>query len=59
MKIFMWQAGGTKPFKMNTVAQIMVHANVTRPFVYMCDSTVKWTKEIWPDFSKLGFLVME
>jgi hypothetical protein len=25
----------------------------------MCDSTVKWTKEIWPTFSKLGFQVME
>lgn len=37
----------------------MVHANITRPFVYMCDSTVTWTKEIWPDFSKLGFLIME
>ena len=37
----------------------MVHANITRPFVYMCDSTVPWTKEIWPDFSKLGFSIME
>ncbi len=37
----------------------MVHANITPPFVYMCDSTVKWTKEIWPDFSKLGFMIME
>lgn len=37
----------------------MVHANITRPFVYMCDSTVKWTREIWPDFSKLGFSIME
>lgn len=37
----------------------MVHANITKPFVYMCDSTVKWTKEIWPDFSKLGFVIME
>jgi glycosyltransferase involved in cell wall biosynthesis len=37
----------------------VVHANIDRPFVYMCDSTVKWTKEIWPTFSKLGFQVME
>lgn len=37
----------------------IVHANIGRPFVYMCDSTVKWTKEIWPVFSKLGFLIME
>lgn len=37
----------------------MVHANITRPFVYMCDSTVRWTKGIWPDFSKLGFVIME
>jgi len=37
----------------------MVHANIDRPFVYMCDSTVRWTKAVWPEFSKLGFLIME
>jgi glycosyltransferase involved in cell wall biosynthesis len=37
----------------------VVHAKIDRPFVYMCDSTVKWTKKIWPTFSKLGFLIME
>lgn len=37
----------------------IVHAKIDRPFVYMCNSTVKWTKEIWPDFSKLGFKIME
>lgn len=37
----------------------IVHANTTQAFVYMCDSTVKWTKEIWPIFSKLGILFME
>jgi glycosyltransferase involved in cell wall biosynthesis len=37
----------------------IVYARITRPFVYMCDSTVKWTKEVWPDFSKLGFMIME
>jgi glycosyltransferase involved in cell wall biosynthesis len=37
----------------------LVHAKIDRPFVYMCDSTVKWTQEFWPDFSKLGFKIME
>jgi glycosyltransferase involved in cell wall biosynthesis len=37
----------------------VVHANIDRPFIYMCDSTVKWTKKIWPTFSKIGFLIME
>jgi len=37
----------------------MVHADIDRPFVYMCDSTIKWTKDIWPAFSKLGFWIME
>ena len=37
----------------------IVYAKITRPFVYMCDSTAKWTKEVWPDFSKLGFMIME
>jgi glycosyltransferase involved in cell wall biosynthesis len=37
----------------------MVYVKIDRPFVYMCDSTVKWTKEVWPVFSKLGFLIME
>ena len=37
----------------------MVHAKIDRPFVYMCDSTVKWTKDVWPTFSKIGFLIME
>jgi len=37
----------------------MVHAHIDRPFVYMCDSSLKWTKDIWPEFSKLGFWIME
>ena len=37
----------------------VVKANIDRPFVYMCDSTVNWTKKIWPFFSKLGFMIME
>lgn len=37
----------------------LVHAKIDRPFVYMCDSTVKWTKDVWPIFSKLGFRIME
>ena len=37
----------------------IVHACIDRPFIYMCDSTVKWTKDVWPVFSKLGFWIME
>jgi len=37
----------------------MVYANIDRSFVYMCDSTIKWTKDVWPAFSKLGFWIME
>ena len=37
----------------------LVHVKIDRPFVYMCDSTVKWTKDIWPVFSKIGFSIME
>ncbi len=37
----------------------VVKAKINQPFVYMCDSTVNWTKKIWPHFSKLGFTVME
>ena len=37
----------------------VVKANIDRPFVYMCDSTVPWVKDIWPSFSKLGFQIME
>ena len=37
----------------------MVHAKIDRPFVYMCDSTIQWTKDLWPAFSKLGFWIME
>jgi len=37
----------------------MVHAEITKPFVYMCDSTIQWTKKYWPEFSKIGFEIME
>ncbi|NLN69987.1 MAG: glycosyltransferase family 4 protein [Chloroflexi bacterium] len=37
----------------------VVKATINRPFVYMCDSTVNWTKKQWPYFSKLGFAIME
>jgi glycosyltransferase involved in cell wall biosynthesis len=36
----------------------MVHAKITKPFVYMCDSTIQWTKKYWPEFSKIGFKIM-
>jgi glycosyltransferase involved in cell wall biosynthesis len=37
----------------------MTYAQIDRPFVYMCDSTIKWTKDVWPAFSKAGFWIME
>lgn len=37
----------------------LVHVNINRPLVYMCDSTVRWVKDLWPTFSKLGFFIME
>ncbi|MDY6994654.1 MAG: glycosyltransferase family 4 protein [Pseudomonadota bacterium] len=37
----------------------MVHTKIDRPFVYMCDSTIQWTKKYWREFSDLGFQVME
>jgi glycosyltransferase involved in cell wall biosynthesis len=37
----------------------MVHVNITKPFVYMCDSTIQWTKKYWREFSKIGFEIME
>lgn len=37
----------------------IVHARIDRPFVYMCDSTVHWTKKYWQEFSKIGFSIME
>lgn len=37
----------------------IVHAIIDRPFVYMCDSTIHWTKKYWREFSKVGFNIME
>jgi glycosyltransferase involved in cell wall biosynthesis len=37
----------------------MVHVDISKPFVYMCDSTIQWTKKYWPEFSNLGFNIME
>jgi glycosyltransferase involved in cell wall biosynthesis len=37
----------------------VVHATIDRPFVYMCDSTIHWTKKYWHEFSKVGFDIME
>jgi len=37
----------------------MVFSKITKPFVYMCDSTIQWTKKYWPEFSKIGYEIME
>lgn len=37
----------------------LVNVNLTAPLVYICDSTVKWTKENWPLFSPIGMKIME
>lgn len=37
----------------------LVKVDVPVPLVYMCDSTVKWVKDNWPHFSKIGFEIME
>lgn len=37
----------------------LVNVKLSVPLIYMCDSTVKWVKDNWPHFSKLGFLIME
>lgn len=35
-----------------------VDLNAT-PYIYMCDSTLQWTKKYWPEFSKTGTAIME
>ena len=37
----------------------LVNVKLKIPFVYICDSSVKWVKENWPVFSKFGLEVME
>jgi glycosyltransferase involved in cell wall biosynthesis len=38
----------------------MYHADLNSiPYVYMCDSTLQWTKKYWPEFSKIGTAIME
>lgn len=37
----------------------MVKTKISKPYVYMCDSTIQWVKVYWPEFSKLGFSIME
>jgi glycosyltransferase involved in cell wall biosynthesis len=37
----------------------LVNVDIPVPLVYMCDSTVKWVKDNWPHFSKIGFAIME
>lgn len=37
----------------------MVKVKSSKPYVYMCDSTIQWVKKYWPEFSKLGFYIME
>ena len=35
------------------------NVRISTPFIYMCDSTVKWVTENWPIFTKLGLKVMK
>lgn len=37
----------------------LAYVNLSKPYVYMCDSTIQWVKKYWPEFSKLGFYIME
>lgn len=37
----------------------LVNVNLTVPLVYMCDSSVAWTKKEWPEFSKPGYALMQ
>jgi len=37
----------------------LVNVVLPVPFVYLCDSSVKWVKDNWPYFTKLGFYIME
>jgi len=37
----------------------LVNVKLSVPFVYVCDSTVKWTTDNWPLFSPLGSRIME
>jgi glycosyltransferase involved in cell wall biosynthesis len=38
----------------------MYHVDLSStPYVYMCDSTLQWTKKYWPEFSKVGTRIME
>lgn len=37
----------------------LVNVDIPSPFVYMCDSTVKWVKDNWPPFSKIGMEILE
>lgn len=37
----------------------LVNVERSAPFIYMCDSTVKWTTDNWPLFSPLGSKIME
>ncbi len=50
----------TKPDILFSKASIpLVKIQLSAPLIYMCDSTVKWIKNEWPHFSKLGFWFME
>ncbi len=37
----------------------LVNVKLSAPLIYMCDSTVKWTSDNWPLFSKTGMKIME
>ena len=37
----------------------LVNVDLPVPFVYLCDSSVKWVEDNWPYYTKLGFSIME
>ncbi|MFN2304016.1 MAG: glycosyltransferase family 4 protein [Anaerolineales bacterium] len=37
----------------------LVNVQLSTPLVYMCDSSVAWTKKEWPEFSNLGYAIMQ
>ena len=37
----------------------LVHVDLPVPLIYMCDSSVAWTRKVWPEFSKPGYALMQ
>lgn len=37
----------------------LLNVELSVPFVYLCDSSVKWVKDNWPYYTRPGFYIME